>query len=129
LSDAKGWASSIKFTDDPATKRLRSSGALSQVRVRDPRAGSTRANATVRDVLQIAVRRLSSEDHFVGDAAAEITVLRDIANKVPIAEACTEIPKAIAVLRARWTVAHTDGRLLSRRAYFWQPSQFVRAAL
>jgi len=37
--------------------------------------------ATVRDVLQIAVRRLRPRDHFVGDAAAEITVLRDIANK------------------------------------------------
>jgi hypothetical protein len=57
--------------------------------------------ATVRDVLQIAVRRLRPGDHFVGDAAAEITVLRDIANKVPIAEARIEILKAIAVLRDR----------------------------
>jgi hypothetical protein len=55
----------------------------------------------VRDVLQIAVRRLRPGDHFVGDASAEITVLRDIANKVPITEARTEILKAIAVLRDR----------------------------
>jgi hypothetical protein len=101
LVGCQGWGSSIKVTDDPATKRLRSSRALSQVRVRDPRAGSIRANRDVRDVLQIAVRKLSPGDHFVGDAAAEITVLRDVANKVPIAEVRTEILKAIAVLRDR----------------------------
>jgi hypothetical protein len=38
--------------------------------------------ATVWDVLQIAVRRLSPEDHFVGEAAAEITVL-------PLMAACS----------------------------------------
>jgi hypothetical protein len=38
-----------------------------------------------REVLQLAIRRLSPGDHFVGDAAAEITLLRHIANTVPIA--------------------------------------------
>jgi hypothetical protein len=56
---------------------------------------------SVRDVLQLAVRRLSPGDSFVGDAAAEITVLRDVADKVPIADARTEIMKAVAVLRDR----------------------------
>lgn len=31
---------------------------------------------TTCDILQLAIRRLSPGDHFVGDAAAEITVLR-----------------------------------------------------
>jgi hypothetical protein len=56
---------------------------------------------TLREVLQMATRRLSAGDHYVGDAAAEITVLRQVAEKVPIAEARTEILKAIAVLRDR----------------------------
>ncbi len=56
---------------------------------------------TLREVLQMAARRLSAGDHYVGDAAAEITVLRQVADKVPIAEARTEIMKAIAVLRDR----------------------------
>ena len=56
---------------------------------------------TLREVLQMAARRLSPGDHYVGDAAAEITVLRQVAEKVPIAEARTEILKAIAVLRDR----------------------------
>ncbi len=47
----------------------------------------------------MAVRRLSPGDHYVGgDAAAEITVLRQAAEKAPIADARTEILKAIAVL-------------------------------
>ena len=54
-----------------------------------------------RNVLQLAVRRLSPGDHFVGDAAAEITVLRHVADKVPMADARTEILKAVAVLRDR----------------------------
>ena len=53
----------------------------------------------VREVLQLAIRRLSPGDHFVGDAAAEITLLLHIANTVPIAPARTEILKAVAVLR------------------------------
>jgi hypothetical protein len=61
-------------------------------------AAQTRA---LREVLGLAVRRLSPGDHFVGDAAAEITVLRHVANKVPIADARTEILKAIAILRDR----------------------------
>ncbi len=55
----------------------------------------------LRDILQLAVRRLSPGEHFVGDAAAEITVLRQVAEKVPMADARTEILKAIAVLRDR----------------------------
>lgn len=54
-----------------------------------------------RDVLQLAVRRLSPGDHFVGDAAAEITVLRQVVDKVPMADARTEILKAVAVLGDR----------------------------
>ena len=54
---------------------------------------------TMPNVLELAVQRLSPGDHCVGDAAAEITVLRDIANKVPVAVARTEILKAVAVLR------------------------------
>lgn len=46
--------------------------------------------ATLREVLQMTARRLSAGDHYVGDAAAEITVLRQVAEKVPIAEARTE---------------------------------------
>jgi hypothetical protein len=56
---------------------------------------------TLREVLQMAARRLCAGDHYVGDAAAEITVLRQVAEKVPIADARTEILKAIAVLRDR----------------------------
>jgi hypothetical protein len=53
----------------------------------------------LRKVLEIAMRRLSPGDHFVGDAAAEITVLRDLADKVLVSNARTEILKAVAVLR------------------------------
>jgi hypothetical protein len=53
---------------------------------------------TLRQVLQFAARRLSPGDHFVGDAAAEVTVLRQLAEKAPIADARTEILKAIAML-------------------------------
>ena len=56
---------------------------------------------TFRHVLHLAVRRLSPGDNFVGDAAAEITVLRQLADKLPIAEARTEVLKAVAVLRDR----------------------------
>jgi site-specific DNA-adenine methylase len=54
---------------------------------------------TLRELLQLAARQLSPGDHFVGAAAAEITVLRQVAAKVPIADARTEILKAIAILR------------------------------
>jgi hypothetical protein len=53
----------------------------------------------LRAVLKLAARRLSPDHHYVGDAAAEITVLRQVAEKVPIAEVRTEILKAVAVLR------------------------------
>jgi hypothetical protein len=55
----------------------------------------------LREVLELAVRRLSPGDHFVGDAAAEITVLRQAAQSTPIADARTEILKAVAILRDR----------------------------
>jgi hypothetical protein len=43
------------------------------------------------EVLRLAIRRLSPGDHFVGDAAAEITVLRRAADQMPVADARTEI--------------------------------------
>jgi hypothetical protein len=54
-----------------------------------------------REVLQLAAARLSPGDHFVGDAAAEITFLRQVAEKISIADVRTEILKAVAVLRDR----------------------------
>jgi 3-deoxy-D-manno-octulosonate 8-phosphate phosphatase KdsC-like HAD superfamily phosphatase len=65
------------------------------------RHGKEAAADSIRDVLQMAARRLSPGDHYVGDAAAEITVLRQVAEKVPIADARAEVLKAIAVLRDR----------------------------
>lgn len=53
----------------------------------------------IREVLWLAIRRLSPDDLFSGDTAAEITVLHDIADKVPVADARTEILKSVAVLR------------------------------
>jgi hypothetical protein len=53
------------------------------------------------DILQLAIRRLSPGDHSVGDAAAEVTVLRRAAETIPVADARIEILKAIAVLRDR----------------------------
>ena len=61
-------------------------------------AGKTVAH---RKVLELAVRRLSAGDNYVGHAPAEITVLRQVAEKVPVAGARTEILKAVAVLRDR----------------------------
>jgi hypothetical protein len=55
--------------------------------------------ALLRKTLLVAARRLSQGDHLIGNAAAEITVLRKIAEKVPVAAARTEILKAVAVLR------------------------------
>ena len=62
-----------------------------------------------RDVFQLVVRCLSRGDHFIGDAAAEITVLRRVADKVPMADARTEILKAVAVLRDRAGALRLDG--------------------
>lgn len=56
---------------------------------------------TLREVLQMTARRLSAGNHYVGDTAAEITVLRQVAEKVPYVDARAEILKAIAVLRDR----------------------------
>jgi hypothetical protein len=53
------------------------------------------------EAMRRAIRRLSPGDHFVGDAAAEITVLRQAAETIPVADARTEILKAVAVLRDR----------------------------
>jgi hypothetical protein len=61
----------------------------------------TRRTGIIREVLGQAIHRLSPGDHFIGDAAVEITVLRDIATKVPSDDARTEILKAVAVLRDR----------------------------
>jgi hypothetical protein len=55
--------------------------------------------ATLRKALRMAAHRLSPGDSYVGDAAAEITVLHLVAEKVPLAPARTEILKAVAVLR------------------------------
>ena len=55
--------------------------------------------ALLRKTLLVAARRLSQGDHLIGNAAAEITVLRKIAEKVPMAAARTEILKAVALLR------------------------------
>jgi hypothetical protein len=60
-------------------------------------------------VLQLVLRRLSPGDHFIGDAAAEITVLRQVAGKVPMAGARIEILKAVAVLRDRAGALRLDG--------------------
>jgi hypothetical protein len=57
--------------------------------------------ALLRKTLLVAVRRLSQGEHLLGNAAAEIIVLRHVAEKVPVAAARTEILKAIAVLRDR----------------------------
>lgn len=55
----------------------------------------------VREVLELAARRLSPGDHFVGNAAAEITVLRQAAKTVTCPDARVEILKAVAVLHDR----------------------------
>ncbi len=55
----------------------------------------------LREMLQQVARRLNPGDHYVGEAAAEITVLRQVVDKVPIADARSEILKAVAVLRDR----------------------------
>jgi len=55
----------------------------------------------LRGIIDLAICRLSPGDHFVGDAAAEITVLRQVAERVSIADARTEILKAVAVSRDR----------------------------
>jgi hypothetical protein len=43
------------------------------------------------EVLRLTIRRLSPGDNYVGDAATEISVLRQVAEKVPVADARTEI--------------------------------------
>jgi hypothetical protein len=54
----------------------------------------------IRNVIDLAIRRLSPGDFYVGDATAEITVLRDIATKVA-GEARTDVLKAVAILADR----------------------------
>jgi hypothetical protein len=53
-----------------------------------------------RGVLDLAVRRLSPGDFSVGNAAAEITVLRELAGKVD-GKTRTEILKAVTILADR----------------------------
>jgi hypothetical protein len=53
----------------------------------------------------LAIRRLSLGNFYAGDAAAEITVLRDIAGKV-VGEARTDILKALAILAPIETEGH-----------------------
>jgi hypothetical protein len=55
----------------------------------------------IREILTLVVQRLIPGDHFVGDTAAEITVLRQMAEKSPMTDARTEILKAISVLQGR----------------------------
>jgi hypothetical protein len=64
------------------------------------RQAPSKLRATV-EVLRLAIRRLSPSDNYVGDAAAEITVLCHAADQMPVADARTEILKAVAVLRDR----------------------------
>jgi hypothetical protein len=54
----------------------------------------------IREVLRLAMRRLSPGDFYAGDAAAEITLLRDIAGKLT-GEARTDVLKAVAILADR----------------------------
>jgi hypothetical protein len=60
------------------------------------------AKFRVREVLNLAIARLGPGDclRTPGDDAAEVTVLNEIAEKVP-AHARTEILNAVAVLRDR----------------------------
>jgi hypothetical protein len=52
-------------------------------------------------LLELATRRPGPGDHYVGDAAAEIMVLRQVAEMLPFVDARMEILKAIAALRDR----------------------------
>ena len=54
----------------------------------------------VLSALKNTIRRLSGDSHPNG-AASEITALIEVASNVPIADAKTEIHKAVAVLRVR----------------------------
>jgi hypothetical protein len=81
-----------------AKKKLTKAERLVQEQMLSQAPGKMRATC---DVLRLAIRRLSPGDNFVGDAAAEITVLRHAAEQVPVACARTEILKEVAVLRDR----------------------------
>jgi hypothetical protein len=98
VRNATNWewrhAMSLRRSDlDQALRYLQHARELLE---REPLA---RMRAT-RGVLDLAVRRLSPGDFYVGDAAAEITVLRDIAGKVDGATR-TDILKAVAILDPR----------------------------
>jgi hypothetical protein len=84
----------------PAPKRSRSSGAIPGARAgaieREPRARMR----TIREVLRLAIRRLSPGDAYAGAAAAEITVLRDVASMLT-GEARTDVLKAVAIITDR----------------------------
>jgi hypothetical protein len=66
-------------------------------------------------VPELAAGRLSPGDHFVGDAAAEITALRQVAEEVPAAQARTEILKAVAVLQDTRAGGARGSRVLLRK--------------
>jgi hypothetical protein len=85
--------------DDSASKRSRSSHPLSRYACELLEREAFGKTVILRETLQAVVRRLSPGDHSIGDAAAEITVLRQVAEKVPAAGARTEILKAVALLR------------------------------
>jgi hypothetical protein len=62
----------------------------------------------LRRTLDQVIRTLYSDDHYVGEqehigvlVAATVTVLEAAAAKVPVADARTEVLKAVAVLRDR----------------------------
>jgi hypothetical protein len=55
----------------------------------------------LRELLELTAWRLSLGDHYVREAAAEITVLREVAEKLPLADARTAILEAIAVMSDR----------------------------
>lgn len=64
----------------------------------------------IRDLLDLAIRRLTPGDFYAGDAAAEITVLRDIAGKLT-GEARTDVLKAVAILADRGRLRRPARRL------------------
>jgi hypothetical protein len=56
--------------------------------------------STIRHLIDLSIRQLSPGDFYAGNAAAEITVLRDIAGRLT-GEARTGVLKAVAILTDR----------------------------
>ena len=63
--------------------------------------GSFAKTIKIREVLQQLARRLCSGDTYVGSDATEVTVPRQAAERVSMADARVEILKAVAVLADR----------------------------